>query len=503
MCFSRNRMQPPKAMSDMEILIGGNTIVPTTLPETLTPVISNILTGKQHATSYPVLAITDICTIQTLARSMTRIVLDDGEKSIQALLHPEVDSMLAQDDDGDTGDERLMGNLIQLKKYQVEVRDDKNNGEKVVFLFVREIEVLPNPALKLPWIPDKEDGIAFPSTQQDLEAISAPKRDGEAIPSPRDRHTPIPSPQKLSVAGHFRRPNTSPTHPPQKGLGATLRSLHRRDESPSKEPTQHQFQQGPNYLPSPSKLPPPSPSSRTQIKPVKSQIGSPRKTEGVEIDSEISKNTKTLHLQASRPPARQQQTQHRKNGPQVPTPKTNPLPQAAPAQGRQQRPPLSPNHLPNTAPKPTSYPLIPSSNLKLTPLSKIPYLPYKQNWALSTLCIISSLSPVESSHLPPFLQRTARLAHPSTQKRAHLTVFLEPEDFNPRAGEVVLLVGVKNHRFDGGSLKKYVSDKPPRGERWWVGEDAIGGWEWCKDEVRALRSWWEGEMEKEKDKKRG
>ncbi len=108
----------------------------------------------------------------------------------------------------------------------------------------------------------------------------------------------------------------------------------------------------------------------------------------------------------------------------------------------------------------------PTKPLKLTPLRAIPYLPFKQNWIVNVLAVVASLSDLEPSHLAPFEQRTARLADPSTRKQVHLTVFLDPDDFVPNVGSVVLLVGLKNHRFDGGSLKKYASDRPCSGAGW-------------------------------------
>ncbi|KAL6855582.1 hypothetical protein ACO1O0_006733 [Amphichorda felina] len=125
--------------------------------------------------------------------------------------------------------------------------------------------------------------------------------------------------------------------------------------------------------------------------------------------------------------------------------------------------------------------------LKLTTLRSIPHLPYAQNWSCNVLAIVTSLSPVESSYLPPYHQRTARIADPSTSKQVHLTVFLEPEKFEPKIGSAVLLVGVKNHRFDGGSLKKYASDAVKNGgPNWWF-EDP---WEmgWC--DVDGIKTWW-------------
>lgn len=123
--------------------------------------------------------------------------------------------------------------------------------------------------------------------------------------------------------------------------------------------------------------------------------------------------------------------------------------------------------------------------LKLTTLHAIPSLPYAQNWMCNVLVIIASLSPVEASYLPPYKQRTARLADPSTAKQVHLTVFLDPESFSPAIGSVVLLTGVKNHRFDGGSLKKYASDAKD-GQGWWF-EDPVD-MTWC--DVAGIKAWW-------------
>lgn len=126
--------------------------------------------------------------------------------------------------------------------------------------------------------------------------------------------------------------------------------------------------------------------------------------------------------------------------------------------------------------------------LKLTPLRLIPNLPYKQNWMVNVLVIVSSLSDVEPSHLPPYRQRTARLADPSTTKQVLLTVFLDPDEFAPQVGSVVLLVGVKNHMFDGGCLKKYASDRPKPGASWWF--ESPDELDWC--DVEGLKAWWDG-----------
>lgn len=127
-----------------------------------------------------------------------------------------------------------------------------------------------------------------------------------------------------------------------------------------------------------------------------------------------------------------------------------------------------------------------SKPLKLTPLKSIPNLPYKQNWVVNILAIVASLSEVETATLPPFKQRTARLTDPSTNKHVLLTVFLDPDKFTPAVGSVVLLLGVKNHRFDGGSLKKYGNEKVKEGSNWWF--ENPKDIEWC--DVDGLKTWW-------------
>ena len=137
----------------------------------------------------------------------------------------------------------------------------------------------------------------------------------------------------------------------------------------------------------------------------------------------------------------------------------------------------------------------PTKPLKLTALQSIPTLPYKQNWMVNILAVVASLSEVEPSHFPPYHQRTARLADPTTSKQVLLTVFLDPDDFNPKVGSVVLILGVKNHTSDGGSLKKYCSDRPKHGRRWWFEEPTELGW--C--DVAGLRAWWDGTQRGDKE----
>ncbi|KAI0147708.1 hypothetical protein GGR57DRAFT_475656 [Xylariaceae sp. FL1272] len=130
----------------------------------------------------------------------------------------------------------------------------------------------------------------------------------------------------------------------------------------------------------------------------------------------------------------------------------------------------------------------PANPIKLTKLRSIPNLPYKQNWSVNVLCVIAAISEVEPAGMPPWTQRQARLADPSTDKQVLLTVFLDAQLFNPSVGSVVLLLGVKNHRFDGGCVKKYASDRPPGGGSWWFENPTQ--FSWCRTETEYLRRWW-------------
>lgn len=129
-----------------------------------------------------------------------------------------------------------------------------------------------------------------------------------------------------------------------------------------------------------------------------------------------------------------------------------------------------------------------SKPLKLTPLKSIPFLPYKQNWSVNVLAVVAWLSDVEPALLPGYVgkQRTARLVDASTDKQVLLTVFLDPDNFSPEVGSVVLLLGVKNHRFDGGSLKKYGNEKLKPGTNWWFENPTDV--DWC--DVEGLKNWW-------------
>ncbi|KAL1840532.1 hypothetical protein VTJ49DRAFT_353 [Mycothermus thermophilus] len=175
-----------------------------------------------------------------------------------------------------------------------------------------------------------------------------------------------------------------------------------------------------------------------------------------------------------------------------------------------QPPPAQQPPIPNPKPRPW-LPTSPTTPVKLTTLSQIPHLPYRQNWMVNLLAVISWISPhVEPSHIPPtHLQRAARLVDPTIiftpvnndtattkENGILLTVHLNPDTFRPAPGTVVLLLGVKNHHAEGGSLRKYVSDALAGGASWWVESPEEKGEEeglgWCRERALGLREWWDG-----------
>ncbi|KAL2171825.1 hypothetical protein VTG60DRAFT_1522 [Thermothelomyces hinnuleus] len=192
---------------------------------------------------------------------------------------------------------------------------------------------------------------------------------------------------------------------------------------------------------------------------------------------------------------KQNQEHHREN--ESPDP-LQPRPHQPQPQSRLQ--PQQPKPQAVTNPRPW-LPTDATQPVKLTPLSQIPHLPYRQNWMVNVLAVVTSLSGVEPSYIgPSFRQRTARLADMSTPKQVHLSVYLDPEEFTPAEGSVVLLLGVKNHLFEGGSLRKYVSDRLASGQSWWVADPGELGW--CRAGVERLRAWWR-EKQREKGGREG
>ncbi|KAK1834561.1 hypothetical protein QBC39DRAFT_252306 [Podospora conica] len=110
-----------------------------------------------------------------------------------------------------------------------------------------------------------------------------------------------------------------------------------------------------------------------------------------------------------------------------------------------------------------------------------------QNFMMNVLAVVVSVDDPGLHH--GSLRRTARLADPSTPKEVLLAVYLDPEAFTPRAGSIIMITGVKNHTEDGGSLRKWPSDRLSGGRPWWT--DDPGALGWCRAEVELIARWWE------------
>lgn len=416
----------------------------------------------------PILIVVEVCRVITSSHAITRLLLDDGELCIQALLHPKPwqELLLFAHDKGLTspGDDEeswLLGRRIALVEFSVETRQEPDISSGSIFLLVKDLEMVEEEPLHLPWAEKKTR----------LEVLPAEK-------------------SKFSI--NQLRDKVSPPQSPQ--LEGELDARHTLIYIPGGQ--------------SSAKLEMASSSNSYPREIMGRQKKSQPITTSSNDDSDDSFETMRVDLKRV---ANQQQKilSHRALNIYpiaVPRPRSN----------------LPLRHLPTrlssaASPRPSFFPIIPEAPLHLTPLGKITtgMLPYQQNWSIATLCVIVSVTPVEPAHLPPHRQRIARIAHPSCpgRKRVHLTVFLDPEEFNPAPGSIVMLVGVKNHRFDGGSLKKYASDRPPHGERWWrIDPDRevqmssndgkkkrLSALPWCKDECENIRSWWTAEPKEPED----
>ncbi len=165
--------------------------------------------------------------------------------------------------------------------------------------------------------------------------------------------------------------------------------------------------------------------------------------------------------------------------------------------------PLPPEPIPQrnslSQPPPPLKPIL--RPLHLTPLSSLPTLPKKQNALLDILALITHTSPqtIKRPNMP--LKRDIRLCDLSTPKRVSLSVFVDAETFLPEVGTVAVFRGVRNHRWDGGSLNAYPGDC--EGFKWFLpvggaGEGMAMGMGVEGGKVVALREWWRKEKEKER-----
>ena len=104
-------------------------------------------------------------------------------------------------------------------------------------------------------------------------------------------------------------------------------------------------------------------------------------------------------------------------------------------------------------------------------------------------------SVIKRSRMPP--KRDLRIVDPSTDKKVLLSVFVEPERFNPTVGTVALIRSVTTHEWDGGMLNIY--PKECEGKQWFV--PSPKGLEGC--DVEAMREWWKEMQANEFDEKPG
>lgn len=131
----------------------------------------------------------------------------------------------------------------------------------------------------------------------------------------------------------------------------------------------------------------------------------------------------------------------------------------------------------------------------LRPLVQVNKVKMLQNFMMNVLAVVVSVDDAVL-HLGS-MRRTARLADPSTAKEVLLAVYLDPQEFMPRPGSIIMIAGVKNHTEDGGSLRKWPSDALPEGRPWWT--DDPGALAWCKEEVERIKQWWEEGGRREAD----
>ncbi|KAK5991978.1 hypothetical protein PT974_05374 [Cladobotryum mycophilum] len=407
-------------------------------PFTLVPLIRRMLTTRRCIPgSVFIVEGLDIIPIpESEDVQAIRLVLGDGELCVQAILHSDLFDLVERED-------VYVGCYVRVDDFVMRFEDpsehnDESQGKRgMVYLIVNDLEII--------------------GWNETYVAMWRREQKGKGVERPPEQHQPIDmNEDERKSRGEMKPPQT-----PQKSQKHTMEDtpIKLRDMTISSPQT-------------------PKPKYRSP------------QVEDVEDDGDMgdafdSYKAFTFPSQKSTPkkPTPKKETTKRqtptKERPSTPTPGTR-AEEAEEATSKSQQPVALPQDWHNHQ--------VP---LKLTTLRSIPHLPYAQNWSVNVLAIVVSLSDVEPSHLPPGKQRTARIADPSTSKHVHLTVFLDPEGFNPKVGSAVLLTGVKNHRFDGGSLKKYASDaKKANGQQWWF-EDPLG-MKWL--DVKGIKGWW-AEME--------
>ncbi|KAL6877688.1 hypothetical protein HDV57DRAFT_130959 [Trichoderma longibrachiatum] len=438
------------------------TPAPSQEPFTIQPIIRDML-GTRRCTSNSVFIVEGINNIPVPAATpddddtyAVRLVLGDGELCIQALLHPDMFQLVEKRDVfvgcyvkvkdlilrfEEPEDTHVGRGFLDDDDEEDEKKKEEGDEQTMVYLILNDLETIGwNESYMAMWRrhekgKDVEEPAAAVSSTDSVKEKPAPENNLVATPSKETKATPTASTSNRGAV-RFADPQT---------------------------PTKIRYQDK-----------------------GKAKASTPAKNRGDNAHGEVDEDDLEDVFEAFEArtfPARNT------------TPKKPAAPRkhaASAASGstdksqQQQQQQQQPQHMqPVALPKDWHDPQVP---LKLTTLRLIPHLPYAQNWSVNVLAIVTSLSAVEPSHLPPGKQRTARIADPSTAKQVHLTVFLDPEEFTPKVGSAVLLVGVKNHRFDGGSLKKYASDgNRDIGRRWWF-EDP---WELAWLNVAGIKSWWQ------------
>ncbi|KFA51377.1 hypothetical protein S40293_03277 [Stachybotrys chartarum IBT 40293] len=465
-------------MSDAVILDpAAIALAPGHEPFTPKPLIQDILRTKYcvPGSIFLVEGIDAVPVSRTGRWQVVRLLLGDGEHCVQALLSGPMQRFVH------TG-EVAVGSYVRLDKFDLKwckSGDEQEESEDMLYLAVEDvITVGRNESFRALWEAEQEDILEELDLEDDLdleesrleyEASEVDKAQASAFKPMQADAEPAPSPAILPPATPHKETayeddtdsmmdDLDPFEEYEALIFPERKILTPRKPTPRATPQKATLQKATPSKPTPYKNLTPQ-----QLTPLKSALKMPEEQK----------------------PTPQKPTQRKLFNSSIAAPTAASA--SAPALAPPSAQPSSSKSSSKRAQAPIALPrdwhdrTLP---LKLTTLYSIPYLPYRQNWSVNVLAILVSLDPIEPSPLPPFKQRKARIADPSTAKHVLLSIFLDPDKFTPAVGSAVLLVGVKNHPFDGGSLKKYASDGV-FGD-WWF-EDP---WEmeWC--DVEGIKRWW-------------
>ncbi|KAF4958039.1 hypothetical protein FGADI_2669, partial [Fusarium gaditjirri] len=376
-------------------------------PFELRPLVSEILRTKYcvPGSIFLVEGVDRISVSRSGRWQVIRLLLGDGAVCIQAILAPDMHRFVT------TGDIAL-GAYVRCEKFDVKWKDV--GEQSMVMLLVRDL-------ITVGW---NETYKALQKKDEPLpEQIPAPVRQAKSAPQPK------PAPE-AEVKPDPNQPEL-PTGSPKPALEDYM-EFDDVDEAAAEEAFDA-FERLMNTT---------RPKTPQKV-PIPQTIESPRKTEILPKPQTPTKATlwrkprtpqKTETLQKPKTP---QKAEHSLK-PQTPQKMAALQKPNTPQKTEVSRRPQTPQKTEINQETSTSHQAIalprdwhdPQTPLKLTTLRQIPHLPYAQNWSCNILAIVSYLSAVEPSSLPPYRQRIARLADPSTSKQVHLTVFLDPEDFN-------------------------------------------------------------------------